>query len=54
MTAKLEMLLLRTNREAADNKGLKEMSGDLVNRTVVLPIKCSGRLTVCASKSATS
>ena len=33
-----------------DNKGFKEMAGEVLNQTVVLLIKCSGRLTVCASK----
>lgn len=45
---------LRTDRRASGNKGFKEMAGDVLNQMVVLLIKCSGRLTVCASKSATS
>ena len=33
-----------------DNKGLKEMAGEVVNQTFVLLINSSGRLTVRASK----
>jgi len=41
---------LRTDSKAADNKGLKEMAGEVVNQTFVLLINSSGRLTVRASK----
>ena len=41
---------LRMDSRAADNKGLKEMAGEVVNQTFVHLIKSSGRLTVCASK----
>lgn len=44
----------RPKRKTTDNKGFKEMAGDVLNQKVVRLIKCSGRLTVCASKSATS
>jgi hypothetical protein len=32
------------------HKGLKEMAGDVLNQTVVLPTNFSGRLKVSASK----
>jgi hypothetical protein len=51
---KLDTTPLRTDSRASGNKGFKEMAGDVLNQTVVLLIKCSGSLTVCASKSATS
>ena len=51
---KLATTPLRADSRAAANKGFKEMAGDVLNQTVVLLLKCSGRLTVCASKSATS
>jgi hypothetical protein len=40
----------RTNSRAADNKGLKEMAGDVVKQTFVLSINFCGRLKVRASK----
>lgn len=51
---KLDTTALRTDSRASGNKGFKEMAGEVLNQTVVLLIKCSVRLTVCASKSATS
>jgi len=36
--------------KAADNKGLKEMAGEVVNQTFVHLINSCGRLTVRASK----
>ena len=36
--------------ERTDNKGLKEMAGEVVNQTFVHLINSCGRLTVCASK----
>lgn len=42
--------LPRTDRRAADNKGLKEMAGEVVNQTFVLSTYICGRLTVRASK----
>ncbi len=39
-----QTLSIQPNSKAADNKGFKEMAGDLVNQTVVLPIKCSSPL----------
>ena len=47
---KLDTTLLRTDRRATDNKGLKEMAGEVVNQTFVLLITSCGRLTVRASK----
>ena len=41
---------LRTARRAADNKGLKEMAGEVVNQTFVLSTYIRGKLTVRASK----
>ena len=41
---------IRRTDSPADNKGLKEMAGDVVNQTFVLLINCCGRLTVRASK----
>lgn len=46
----LQTVVLRTNSRAADNKGLKEMAGDVLNQTVVLSTNFCGRLTVRASK----
>lgn len=40
---------LRTDRRAADNKGLKEMAGEVVNQTFVYLMNSCGRLTVRAS-----
>ena len=42
--------LPRTDRRAADNKGLKEMAGEVVNQTFVLSTYIRGKLTVRASK----
>ena len=50
MTAKFETTRLRMNIRTADNKGLKEMAGEVVNKTFVHLIKSCGRLTVRASK----
>ncbi len=51
LVCRLQTVVLRTNSSGdADNKGFKEMAGEVLNQTVVLLIKCSGRLTVCASK----
>jgi len=47
---KLDTTHLRTDRRATDNKGLKEMAGEVVNQTFVHLINSCGRLTVCASK----
>jgi hypothetical protein len=47
---KLDTTHLRTDRRATDNKGLKEMAGEVVNQTFVLLINGCGRLTVRASK----
>lgn len=41
---------LRTDRRAADNKGLKEIGGSVVNRNFVQLIKFGGRLTVLCSE----
>ncbi|MBK6915412.1 MAG: hypothetical protein IPH11_17745 [Ignavibacteriales bacterium] len=46
---KLDTTHLRTDRRATDNKGLKEMAGEVVNQTFVLLINSCGRLTVRAS-----
>lgn len=46
---KLEQTLLRTDRRASANKGLKEMAGEVVNQTFVYLINSCGRLTVRAS-----
>lgn len=46
----LQTTHLRTDRRATDNKGLKEMAGEVVNQTFVHLINSNGRLTVCASK----
>lgn len=43
-----------TEKSTAGNSGFKEMAGDVVGLSFVLLIKSCGRLTVCASKSATS
>lgn len=40
--------------ERTANRGFREMAGDVVISSVVFLINFSGRLTVCASKSATS
>ncbi|MBV6472205.1 MAG: hypothetical protein JPMHGGIA_00460 [Saprospiraceae bacterium] len=50
----LETTHLRTDSRAAGNMGLNEMAGEVVNQTFVLLINSSDRLTVRASKSATS
>ena len=50
IVSKLDTTLLRTDRRATDNKGLKEMAGEVVNQTFVLLINSCGRLTVRASK----
>jgi hypothetical protein len=47
---KLDTTHLRTDRRATDNKGLKEMAGDVVNRTAVLSTKCCAWRQVSASK----
>ncbi len=47
---KLDTTHLRTDRRATDNKGLKEMAGEVVNQTFVHLINSCGRLTVRASK----
>ncbi len=47
---KLATTALRTDSRAADNKGLKEMAGEVVNQTFGHLINSSGRLTVHASK----
>jgi hypothetical protein len=41
---------LRTDRRAADNKGLKEIGGSVVNRNFMQLIKFGGRLTVLCSE----
>ena len=41
---------LRTDRRAADNKGLKEIGGSVVNCNFVQLIKFGGRLTVLCSE----
>lgn len=46
---KTQPTLLRADRRAADNKGLKEMAGEVVNQTFVLSTYICGRLTVRAS-----
>jgi hypothetical protein len=51
---KLDTTHLRTDSRAAHNMGLNEMAGEVVNQTFVLLKNGSGRLTVHASKSATS
>lgn len=48
--SKLDTTHLRSDRRATDNKGLKEMAGEVVNQTFVLLINSCGRLTVRASK----
>ncbi len=47
---KTQPTLPRADRRAADNKGLKEMAGEVVNQTFVLSTYICGMLTVCASK----
>lgn len=42
------------DRSPAANSGFKEMAGDVVILSAVHLINFSGRLTACASKSATS
>lgn len=50
VTANLTRHYFGRTEARTDNKGFKEMAGEVLNQTVVLLIKCSGRLTVCASK----
>jgi hypothetical protein len=47
---KLDTTALRTDKRATDNKGLKEMAGEVVNQTFVHLINSCGRLTVRAPK----
>lgn len=55
LVCRLQTVVLRTNSSGdADNKGFKEMAGELVNQRVVLLIRSSGSLSVSASKSTTS
>ena len=49
-TANLTRHYFGQTEARTDNKGLKEMAGEVVNQTFVPSINSSGRLTVCASK----